>query len=345
MTRTAVLPFSSIVGQEQMKLALMLNAIDPRIGGVLVRGSKGSAKSTAVRALAQVLPPIRVVRDCPMNSDPHERSLMSREVSERLDLGERLPTEEIPMPVVELPIGATEDRVTGSLDMAHMLSRGERRFEPGILAAAHRGILYVDEVNLLDDHVVDVLLDSAAMGVNTVERDGISYSHPARFVLVGTMNPEEGDLRPQLLDRFGLAVDVISIVDPEQRLDILDRRLAFERDPAAFLEEWDEEQAALRTRIAGARARLHAGVDTSRALRLRVAALSIALEVEGHRADASMIRAAAASAALDGRERVEIQDLQQVAELVYGHRMRRLPFEDVDESRATLRRVISESLV
>ncbi|NLA65183.1 MAG: AAA domain-containing protein [Leucobacter sp.] len=340
--RTAY-PFSAIVGQQPMKLALLLNAIDPQVGGVLVRGSKGSAKSTAVRALAEVLPSIEVVRGCPIHSDPNEPSLMSREVRDRLHHGETLPTTNITMPVVELPIGATEDRVTGSLDMAHMLRQGERRFEPGILAAANRGILYVDEVNLLDDHVVDVLLDSAAMGVNTVERDGISYSHPARFVLVGTMNPEEGDLRPQLLDRFGLAVDVASILDAEQRLEILERRLAFESDSEAFAVDWEAAQSALRVQVSQAR-ELLPSVQVPRELRLKVAQLSISLEVEGHRADTSMIRAAAAVAALAGREQVQLQDLHAVAELVYGHRMRRLPFEDVGESRQKLLRLIQESL-
>lgn len=336
-------PFTAIVGQEPMKLALLLNAIDPKVGGVLVRGSKGSAKSTAVRALAGVLPKIDVVAGCQMHSDPHDDSLMSPEVRDRVSQGGTTTVVQISMPVVELPIGATEDRVTGSLDMAHMLSHGERRFEPGILAVANRGILYVDEVNLLDDHVVDVLLDSAAMGVNTVERDGISYSHPARFVLVGTMNPEEGDLRPQLLDRFGLAVDVESVLDPVQRLDILERRMAFDSDPQEFLALWESEQDLLRAEISQARERLPE-VEVARELRLLVAQLSIALEVEGHRADASMIRAAVAVAALEGRTQAQIEDLRTVAELVYGHRMRKLPFEEIDESREKLRRIIRETL-
>lgn len=336
-------PFTAIVGQDDMKLALLLNAVDPRIGGVLIRGSKGSAKSTAVRACTDILPEVEVVADCPLRSHPSDRSAMSTEVQERLDNGEVLPRTTTPMRLVELPIGATEDRVTGSLDVEHMLSTGRRRFEPGILAAAHRSILYIDEVNLLDDHVVDLLLDSAAMGINTIERDGISYTHPAQFVLVGTMNPEEGDLRPQLLDRFGLSVDVTSVQDPEVRLEILDRRLEFDSDPVGFLAQWSAEQEALRSRLIRARD-IIGQVTVSRDMRLKVAELSITLQVEGHRADNSMYRAAAGVAALEGRDRVTLADLQAVAELVYAHRMRRQPFEDISDSRAKLFDTITEVL-
>src|SRR5207248_4801288 len=242
-------PFSAIVGQEEMKLALILNAIQPAIGGVLIRGEKGTAKSTAVRALAAVLPELAVVSDCPFSCPPDQPATMCDSCRTRWQQGESLPTILRQMRVVDLPVNASEDRVVGTLDLEHALREGRRRFEPGVLAEANRGILYVDEVNLLDDYVVDVLLDAAAMGVNIVEREGVSFSHPARFMLVGTMNPEEGELRPQLTDRFGLCVDIASIHDIRQRVEIVERRERYEADPRAFLVEYDIVEQKLRTRI------------------------------------------------------------------------------------------------
>src|SRR5437588_8480353 len=244
-----IYPFSAIVGQEKMKLALILNAIQPAIGGVLIRGEKGTAKSTAVRALAAVLPELKVVGDCPFSCPPDQPEAMCASCQTRLEQGESLPVVHRRMRVVDLPINASEDRVVGTLDLEHALREGQRRFEPGVLAEANRGILYVDEVNLLDDYVVDVLLDAAAMGTNIVEREGISFSHPARFMLVGTMNPEEGELRPQLTDRFGLCVDITSISDLRQRVEIVERRERYERDPQAFLAEYASAERELSLRI------------------------------------------------------------------------------------------------
>src|SRR5579859_6942390 len=245
-------PFSAIVGQEGMKLALILNAIQPAIGGVLIRGEKGTAKSTAVRALAALLPELQVVGDCPFSCAPDQPEAMCASCRTRLEQGETLPIMQRRMRVIDLPINASEDRVVGTLDLEHALREGQRRFEPGVLADANRGILYVDEVNLLDDYVVDVLLDAAAMGINIVEREGISFSHPARFILIGTMNPEEGELRPQLTDRFGLCVDIHSISDMRQRIEIVERRERYEANPAAFLVEYDGAEQALRERIISA---------------------------------------------------------------------------------------------
>ncbi|HUW15277.1 MAG TPA: ATP-binding protein, partial [Anaerolineae bacterium] len=246
-------PFTAIVGQQRMKRALVLNAINHRIGGVLIRGERGTAKSTAARALAALLPKIDVVADCGFNCDPHGIEALCDNCQERLEQGEVLPSSESRTRFVDLPVSATEDRVVGTLDIERAIQKGERHFEPGVLAAANRGLLYVDEVNLLDDHVVDLLLDSAAMGVNVVEREGISFSHPARFILVGTMNPEEGDLRPQLLDRFALCVDIRGILDAAQRVQILERHVEFERDPEAFFAKWEPEELKLSQEILQAR--------------------------------------------------------------------------------------------
>src|SRR5512141_1001870 len=232
-----IFPFTAIVGQERMKRALILNAVDTRIGGVLIRGERGTAKSTAARALAALLPKVRVVRNCRFGCDPDQPTSWCTECRERAASGDPLPVDERPIPFVNLPVSATEDRVVGTLDIEKAIQRGERHFEPGVLAAANRGLLYIDEVNLLDDHVVDVLLDSAAMGMNIVEREGISFTHPARFILVGTMNPEEGDLRPQLLDRFAFSVDITGIRDARERVLIMERNIAFEADADAFRHE------------------------------------------------------------------------------------------------------------
>jgi magnesium chelatase subunit I len=324
----AVYPFVAIVGQEALKKALILNVIDPGLSGVLIRGEKGTAKSTAVRALAALLPEIDVVEGCPFQSDPHDRRAMAPDVRARFDAGECLSIQRRRIRVVELPISATEDRVVGTLDLEHALKEGAKRIEPGLLAAANRAILYVDEVNLLDDHVVDVLLDSAAMGVNTIEREGISFSHPARFTLVGTMNPEEGELRPQLLDRFGLCVHVEGLTTPADRVEVVKRRAAFEADPEAFTARWGEETAALGADIAAAMAR-RPGVEADDAILLDIAGRSLAMGVDGHRADIVMLKTAKALAVWHGRETVTADDVDEAATLALPHRMRRRPFEDV----------------
>lgn len=323
-----IFPFTALVGQEDMKKALVLNAVNPRIGGVLIRGEKGTAKSTAVRGLASLLPQIRVVADCPFGCDPDDLTVMCADCRRRREGGEELPVAVRKMRVVELPVSATEDRVVGTLDIEHAIKKGEKRFEPGVLAEANRGILYVDEVNLLDDHVVDVLLDAAAMGVNTVEREGVSFSHPASFILVGTMNPEEGELRPQLLDRFGLCVNVTGVADPALRTEIVKRRLAFEEDPAGFAAAWEAEQEKLREKIVAARTLLPQVTVTDEIL-LLIARTAVEMGVDGHRADLVMMKAGKAHAALAGRTEVTPEDVQATANFALLHRMRRKPFQEV----------------
>jgi Mg-chelatase subunit ChlI len=320
-------PFSAIVGQETLKTALLVNAVDPRVGGVLVRGEKGTAKSTAVRALAAVLPPIEVVADCRFSCDPDDAGHLCDECRVRAAEGD-LPRAIRRPRVVELPVSATEDRLVGTLDMEHALKHGERRFEAGLMAAANRGILYVDEVNLLDDHLVDTLLDAAAMGVNTVEREGVAYSHPARFILVGTMNPEEGDVRPQLLDRFGLCVDVQGLSIPDQRVAVVERRSLFEDERESFLAEWAAEESELEAVLLRARATV-GEMRMPRPLVFLIANACAEMGVDGHRADLTMARAATALAALEGRRVPDVDDIRTVAPLVLAHRMRRRPFEDV----------------
>jgi Mg-chelatase subunit ChlI len=323
-----VFPFTAIVGQERMKRALILNAISPQIGGVLIRGERGTAKSTAARALAALLPEIEVVADCPFHCHPHRAEQMCDRCRERVQAGETLPADRRKTRFVDLPVSATEDRVVGTLDIERAIKLGERHFEPGILAAANRGLLYVDEVNLLDDHVVDLLLDSAAMGVNVVEREGISFSHPARFILVGTMNPEEGELRPQLLDRFALCVDIQGILDADSRVDILSRRVSFEGDPTAFYEDWYDVEMSLSQRIAQAQELLSRVSYDSTDLYI-IAQLMSEMEVDGHRADIVILKAAMAQAAFEGRERICETDILLAAELALPHRLRRRPFEEV----------------
>lgn len=325
--RTGVYPFTAIVGQEDMKLALIMNVINPGLGGVLIKGEKGTAKSTAVRAIADLLPAMEAVTDCPFRCDVEELHHLCERCAERVALQETLPTQSVKMKVVELPVSATEDRVVGTLDIEHAIQFGEKKFEPGILAQANRNILYVDEINLLDDHVVDVLLDAAAMGVNTVEREGVSYSHPARFVLVGTMNPEEGDIRPQLLDRFGLSVTVSGEHEAVQRVEVIKRRLAYEQDSDEFAARYHEQQVELGQAILRAR-RLLPKVQVDDGLLLLVANLSIQLDVDGHRADITVIKAALTLAAFAGREQVLHEDVKKAARLVLPHRMRRRPFEE-----------------
>lgn len=322
-----IFPFTAIVGQERMKRALILNAIHPQIGGVLIRGERGTAKSTAARGLAFLLPKIRVVADCPFNCDPDMPATYCDNCRARVEAGEVLPVTTRRTSFVDLPVSATEDRVVGTLDIEKAIQKGERHFEPGVLAAANRGLLYVDEVNLLDDHVVDLLLDSAAMGVNVVEREGISFSHPAEFILVGTMNPEEGDLRPQLLDRFGLAVDMTGIRDPRARVEIVKRRIAFEQDPEGFRRQWEPEERKLSERIEQARARLPLVTYTDRDL-FAIAALTSDFQVDGHRADIVILKAARAHAAFEGRLEITNRDILLAAELALAHRLKRQPFQE-----------------
>jgi len=323
-----IYPFTAIVGQEQMKMALILNAINPRIGGVLIRGEKGTAKSTAVRALAALLPDIEVVEDCPFNCNPDDFAKLCSQCKERVEQGEELPRVNKRTKVVELPINATEDRVVGTLDLEHALKEGEKRFEPGVLAQANRGILYVDEVNLLDDHIVDILLDSAAMGVNTVEREGVSYSHPADFILVGTMNPEEGELRPQLLDRFGLCVAITGIAEKKERVEVVRRWGKFEADPEQFSKEWEAEERKLANRIITA-CNLMSKVEMPDRIMEKIASIAIEIGVDGHRADLVMMKAASTMAAFNGRTYATEDDVLSSAELALYHRVRRKPFEEV----------------
>lgn len=308
-------PFSAVVGQEAMQLALLLNAINPAIGGVLIRGQKGTAKSTAARALALLLPPLeKADLMIEMRTTGRTDSIhFSRSASTSR--------------FVELPVGASDDRVVGTLDIEHALQAGQRRFEPGLLAQAHGGILYVDEVNLLADHIVDVLLDAAASGVNTVEREGISVSHPARFILVGTMNPEEGDLRPQLLDRFGLAVEVAGQPEPAVRAEIVRRRIAYEVNPAGFYERFAELEELLRRRIVEAQALLPQ-VTLSEGLLELITHICAGSGVDGLRADITMYKTALTLATWEGRRQVTVEDVRQAAELALLHRRRRQPFEE-----------------
>lgn len=331
-------PFTAIVGQDDLRRALLLNAVRPDIGGVLVRGERGTAKSTAARGLAALLPPIEVVRGCPFHCRP-DAPLGRCSACEGPEAPE---AEAQPTPFVDLPVSATEDRVVGSLDVEHVLRSGERRFEPGLLANAHRGVLYVDEVNLLDDHVVDVLLDAAAMGVNTVEREGISFSHPSRFVLVGTMNPEEGELRPQLTDRFGLSVSVEAVPDVDSRAEILRRRLAFDDDPLAFAADWIEREEALRARIHEARVRVKDVEIRDEDLR-RVAELVSAAAVDGHRAELAILKAAQSHAAFEGRDEIRVTDLALAARLALSHRRRRGPLSGQTSDMVAVQEVLERA--
>ncbi len=335
--------FTAIVGQEEMKLGLILNAVNPNLGGVLIRGEKGTAKSTAVRALAQLLPKRDCVEGCRFGCDPKDSDRLCPECLDRLRRGENLNTIRRPMQVIDLPVSATEDRVVGTLDMEYAIQTGEKRFEPGILAQANRNILYVDEVNLLDDHVVDVLLDAAAMGVNTVEREGVSFTHPARFILVGTMNPEEGDLRPQLIDRFGLCVTVEGEKDLETRVEILKSRLLYEDNPDQFYALYQEKQTALREQIVTAR-QLLPQVRYSRSVLRSIAEICIQLEVDGHRADIGLLKTSMTIAAFQGRTEVTESDLLKAAQFVLPHRMRRKPFEEMALDFAKIRELLLESL-
>lgn len=317
-------PFTAIVGQDQMKLSLILNLINPSLGGVLIRGEKGTAKSTAVRGLTDLLEQVQVVEGCPFHCRPDHGELCA-ECRGKQEFN----TVSYTRRVVELPVSSTEDRVVGSLSMEQAIKKGEKVFEPGLLAQANGNILYVDEINLLDDHIVDVLLDSAAMGVNTVEREGVSYSHPARFVLVGTMNPEEGDLRPQLLDRFGLVVEIRGEQDIAMRSELIRRRMDYEKDPSAFCQQWADQQEDLRKQVHAAQQRLEA-VVIPESLYQDAAKIGVALQVDGHRSDITLLKAACTLAAFEGADEAGLDHLIRVAPMVLTHRMRRMPFDTTD---------------
>lgn len=341
-------PFAAIAGQERMKLALILNIINPSLSGVLIRGEKGTAKSTAVRGLAELLPLLEVIRGCPFQLAPDEQgdvclACEQQECRERYLAGKLPETIRRKIAVVELPVGATEDRVVGTLDLEYALQHGAKRFEPGLLAAAHRGILYVDEVNLLDDHIVDVLLDSAAMSVNTVEREGVSYSHPARFTLVGTMNPEEGELRPQLLDRFGLCVMVEGSRDAQQRVEIIERRMNFESNPELFAKQWKQQGDEITTAITRA-VEIYPSVTVDRELLFEIANWCIEVGVDGHRGDIIMLKTAKTLAAYHGRTRVLREDIEEAAGFALPHRVRRQPMQDIVDDVRQLRSTAKTSI-
>ncbi len=329
MTCHKIYPFTAIIGQEMMKLALILNAINPNIGGVLIQGMKGTAKSTAVRALADILPEIEIIKDCMFNCNPNDENQMCLKCKEKFK-DHNIDEDEIiekKMNVITLPINATEDRVIGTIDMKKALIEGIKALEPGILAEANRNILYIDEVNLLADNVADVLLDSAAMGVNIIEREGISFHHPAHFILVGTMNPEEGNLRPQLLDRFGLSVNVERIQDIDRRVKIVKQVEQFQNHPEEFSAKYEKKQQALKDRIIKAKSILDEVRVTDEQLK-KIAALCIEFQTDGHRADITITRTAKTIAAFNERKGVNEQDIKTAAKLALNHRMRRLPFED-----------------
>jgi len=321
-------PFTAIVGQDDMKLALILNVIDPHIGGVLVMGHRGTGKSTAVRGLAGLLPDVEKVKACIYGCDPSSVNLLCDDCRKRMRTGKALPRITGQVPVVDLPLGATEDRICGTIDIERALTQGVKSFEPGLLAKANRGFIYIDEVNLLEDHLVDVLLDVAASGRNIVEREGISVAHPARFVLVGSGNPEEGELRPQLLDRFGLYVEIETIYDLDDRVEIVKRRERFEVDPAGFLKEQEPEQKKLRLKIAKARESLEATIIDKATLR-QIAELCVKLKIDGHRGELTMMRASRALAVFEGRKKVDDSDVERVAPMSLHHRLRKDPLESV----------------
>jgi Mg-chelatase subunit ChlI len=335
MARRSAYPFTAIVGQDKMKRALILNAVNPSIGGVLIRGERGTAKSTAARALAALLPEIEVVADDPFSCDPRRPDLFSDDLAERVEAGEQLPITKRRIRIVDLPVSATEDRVVGTLDIEKAIKKGERHFDPGILAQANRGILYVDEVNLLDDHVVDLLLDAAAMGVNIVEREGISFQHPARFILIGTMNPEEGDLRPQLLDRFALSVEVHNLADPRDRMAILQRHIQYEADAETFRQQWEPREQLLRDEIVRARDLVESVEYDTRDL-YTISTLTSSLHIDGHRADLVILKTARAHAAFEGRNRITDRDIVLAAELALPHRVKRGPFNEAQVNLANL---------
>ena len=326
---TPVFPFTAIVGQEEMKLALQLNVIDPKIGGVMIMGDRGTGKSTTIRAIADLLPEIEVVKNDPFNSHKSNLDLMGNEVKLAIQNNESLETEWIKIPMIDLPLGATEDRVCGTIDIEKALTEGIKAFEPGLLAKANRGLLYVDEVNLLDDHLVDILLDSAASGWNTVEREGISIRHPARFVLIGSGNPEEGELRPQLLDRFGMHAEIRTVKDPILRVQVVEERTAFDQNPTAWLETYEVQQQELRDKIIAAQ-ELLSTVEIDYNLRVKISEVCSQLDVDGLRGDIVTNRAAKAHAAYSGRDKVTIDDISKIITLCLRHRLRKDPLEVID---------------
>ena len=330
-----VYPFTALVGQHEMQRGLMIAAVDPLIGGVLILGDRGTGKSTAVRALAAVLPPIRAVA-CAYRCEPSATAGLC----DRCDTGrsKRPAASEVPVPVVDLPLGATEDRILGALDLERLMLSGEKVYEPGLLARANRGFLYIDEVNLLEDHLVDLLIDVAASGENRIERESLSIVHPARFVLVGSGNPEEGELRPQLLDRFGLAVEVRTPQDLDQRVEVVRRREAFERDPAGFCAAHAETEQALRARLVAARKALDR-VSFDDALLRQAASLCQQLGTDGLRGELALMRAAKAAAAIDGRRAVKVEHLREVAPMALRHRLRRDPLDETDSSARVARAI------
>lgn len=327
--RRVVFPFTAIVGQEEMKLALLLNVIDPKVGGVMIMGDRGTGKSTTIRALADLLPEIEVVADDPFSSHPSDPDLMGDAVRQQLEQLSEIHVTKKKVSMVDLPLGATEDRVCGTIDIEKALSEGVKAFEPGLLAKANRGILYVDEVNLLDDHLVDVLLDSAASGWNTVEREGISIRHPARFVLVGSGNPEEGELRPQLLDRFGMHAEIRTVKEPALRVQIVEQRADFDQNPQEFLEKYQPQQEALQKQLINAQERL-SSVKIDYDFRVKISEVCSELDVDGLRGDIVTNRAAKALTAFEGRAEVTVDDIRRVITLCLRHRLRKDPLESID---------------
>jgi len=315
-------PFAAIIGQDEMKLALQLNVIDPKIGGVMIMGDRGTGKSTTIRALADLLPDISIIKDDPFNTDP-------------LDFEKDYEIEKIRIPMVELPLGATEDRVCGSINLKEVLSGGKNTFEPGLLARANRGLLYVDEINLLDDHLVDILLDSAASGWNTVEREGISIKHPARFILIGSGNPEEGELRPQLLDRFGMHAEIRTIRDPQMRVRVVEERISFDQSPQTWIDKYEEEQIAIQNRIINAQ-NLLKKVAISKDFQFKISQICSELEIEGLRGDIVSTRAAKALAAFENRLEVTPDDIRRTIHLCLRHRLRRDPMESINSGEKIL---------
>jgi magnesium chelatase subunit I len=322
-------PFTAIVGQEEMKLALQLNVIDPKIGGVMIMGDRGTGKSTTIRAITDLLPEIEVVKNDPFNSHKSDLDLMGNEVKMAVQNNQEIETEFIKIPMVDLPLGATEDRVCGTIDIEKALTEGVKAFEPGLLAKANRGLLYVDEVNLLDDHLVDILLDSAASGWNTVEREGISIRHPARFVLVGSGNPEEGELRPQLLDRFGMHAEIRTVKDPVLRVKVVEERTSFDKAPMVWIQNYETQQQALRDKIIDAQ-KLLPSVELDYDLRIKISEVCSRLDVDGLRGDIVTNRAAKAYAAYDGRDKVTVEDIAKIITLCLRHRLRKDPLESID---------------
>jgi len=324
-----VFPFTAIIGQEQMKLALILNVIDPRIGGVMIMGDRGTGKSTTIRAVADLLPAIQVAKDDPFNSSTTDFELMSEDIRKDVENQKEIETTFKKVPMIDLPLGATEDRVCGTIDIEKALTEGIKAFEPGLLAKANRGILYVDEVNLLDDHLVDILLDSAASGWNTVEREGISIKHPARFVLVGSGNPEEGELRPQLLDRFGMHAEIRTVRDPETRVRVVEERSNFDQNPEECLQSNFGQLEELKKKIASAQ-ELLPSVELDYEYRVKISQVCGSLDVDGLRGDIVTNRAAKAYAAYNGRSKVELDDIETVIVLCLRHRLRKDPLETID---------------